>query len=229
MRGHVYKTEAELGTAVQGFISQMGWDVYPEVTEGGGMPRADLVAVCGTKMWVVECKMHFGLEVLGQAHRWRDRAHYVSIAVPKMPRDSGFARLVAVTFGIGIIVATPPRWQGERLEWSVRPPSFNRHADVARLRSLLDVGQKAFTVGAQAGFWTPYQSTCQALLAVVLGGPPEGVPVKDAIAAIKERHHYSSDATARASLMKWARCGRVRGVALVEGKPPRFVRKGDPG
>jgi hypothetical protein len=217
-----YKTEAELGTAVQGWLSQSGWDVYPEVTGGGGEARADLVAVCGPLLWVVECKMHFGLEVLGQAHRWRDRAHYVSIAVPQMPRDSGFARLAAVTFGIGIIVATPPRWKGERLGWSVRAPDFNRRASVTGLRSLLHVGQKAFTAGAQSGFYTPYQGTCQALREL-LDQHPEGLPVKEAIAGIE--HHYRKDGTARAALMKWARWGRVPGVVLVEGNPPRFVRK----
>jgi hypothetical protein len=219
-----FKTEAELGTAVSEWISQSGWDVYPEVTGGGGERRADLVAVCGSLLWVVECKMHFGLEVLGQAHRWRDGAHYVSIAVPQMPRDSGFARLAAVTFGIGIIVATPPRWRDERREWSVRPPDFNRRASVKRLRSLLNVGQKAFTAGAQAGFYTPFQGTCRALREL-LDQHPEGVPVKDAIAALKEQHHYRSDSTARASMMKWARLGRVPGVRLEEtSKPARFVR-----
>jgi hypothetical protein len=87
------------------------------------------------------------------------------------------------------------------------------------------VGQKAFTAGAQAGFWTPYQGTCRALREL-LEGHPEGMPVKDAIAALKDQHHYRSDATARASMMKWARHGRVPGVRLDETtKPARFVRE----
>lgn len=221
-----YQSEAELGTAVLGWLSQQGWDVFPEVTSGGGDVRADLVAVCGPLLWVVECKMAFGLPVLAQADRWRGRAHYVSIAVPGMPKGdaAGFGREVARERGIGVIVAHPPRWDGDRSEWRVQAPALNRRASVGRLRGLLHVGQKAFTAGAQSGFYTPYQGTCQALREL-LDSRPEGMPVKEAIDALKGQHHYSSDSTARASLSKWVRWGHVPGVALVEGKPPRFVRK----
>lgn len=220
-----FKSEAEMGTAVLGWLSQSGWDVYPEVTDGGGSARADIVAVLGPLVWVVECKMAFGLDVLAQAHRWLGRAHYVSVAVPSYPH--GFGRTVAETFGIGVIVATPvPPWkQGPGGGWHTLPPRFNRHARTKALRGLLNVGQKAFTAGAQAGFWTPYQGTCRALREL-LEGHPDGMPVKDAIAGLKDQHHYRSDATARASMMKWARHGRVPGVRLDETtKPARFVRE----
>jgi hypothetical protein len=221
-----FKSEAALGQAVTGWLSQSGWDVFPEVTSGGGDERADLVAVCGPLLWVVECKMHLGLDVLAQAHRWHGRAHYVSVATPPK-RSDGFARLTANAFGIGLISATPVEypqresWKG----WRVLAPTFNRNASTAGLRSLLHVGQKAFTAGAQSGFYTPYQGTCQALRDL-LAEHPEGLPVKDAIEAIKGQHHYRSDSTARAAMMKWARFGRVSGVRLDEStKPARFVRE----
>ena len=226
MRHTGFKSEAELGAAVQGWLSQSGWDVFPEVTSGGGNNRADIVAVCGPLVWVVECKMRFGLDVVEQAYRWHGHAHYVSIAVPRMPRSAGFGRMIVVNLGVGIIVAEPvPSWgQREGLGWRMTPPQLNRHASTKWLRGLLHVGQKAFTAGAQAGFYTPYQGTCQALRDL-LDQHPEGLAVKDAIEAIKGQHHYRSDSTARASMMKWARAGVVPGVRLDEStKPARFVR-----
>src|SRR6476646_10663174 len=75
-----FKSEAELASGVVQWLTQNGWDVYQEVQFRGSV--ADIVAVFGKLVWIIECKQAFTLDVLCQAGEWLPYAHYVSVAVP---------------------------------------------------------------------------------------------------------------------------------------------------
>jgi len=211
---HFFDTEAEMAKLVLEWLSQGGWDVYPEVSDGGGTSRADLVAVRGPLLWVVECKLSLGLSVVAQADRWQGKAHFVSVATPpaKATDSRRFLETVMAERGIGWIAAYPLEGRQSIWDrWRVQHAAFNRRASTGHLRGLLSIGHKAYSAGAQRGFYTPFRATCDALIEVV-SKHPDGIAVKAAIDAID--HHYASDKSARQSLIGWVKAGKLKGIKV---------------
>jgi Holliday junction resolvase len=68
------------------WFTERGWDVYQEVQIQSGYPVADIVAVMGLRVWVVECKTTLTLDLMAQAFHWQRYAHWVSVAVPETKR-----------------------------------------------------------------------------------------------------------------------------------------------
>lgn len=92
-------------------------------------------------------------------------------------------------------------------------PRFRRDARlVESLRSKLTEQHKDFAAaGSQAGgYWTPFKETCGEVLRLVRQKP--GITLKELMGSLK--HHYSSNASARSSLIYWADRGKIRGVRL---------------
>jgi len=198
----------------------MGWEIYQEVQIYAFDRRADIVALKGNITWVIETKMNAGLEVIQQANRWQTHAHYVSIAVPRgrRSRTAHFARLVCKKFDIGM------------LECDMYNDRYNVRQDVApklyrnpyrRLRNTLTEHHKTY---AEAGnsdgkFWSPFKQTCKELVRAVTAKP--GMTMKELVNSIS--HHYSSDATAKGSIVYWARAGKIPGIKVDEGSRPLRV------
>lgn len=108
-----FSTEAELASVVRTFQEAKGWDVFAEVQAAQGDKRADLVCRDGRRIMVIETKLSLSIEVVSQAVRWLDRAHYVVIAVPK-PKNTETQRLAFITDylsqkGIGLWWVSKPR------------------------------------------------------------------------------------------------------------------------
>jgi hypothetical protein len=80
------------------------------------------------------------------------------------------------------------------------------------LKEALHEEQKTFApAGSRGGkHWTPYKSTCRALLAEVKQEP--GISLRDALGKIT--HHYASATSARACLARLVEEGLVPGVRL---------------
>lgn len=198
--------EIVLGARVVAELRAQQWRVYQEVTGRGG--RADIVATQGPFVWVVECKIRFGLDVLAQAWGWRKYAHFVSIAVWSARRSwSTFGSRVLADYGIGCLVVD------EHAVHEHMPPAFLRRANTEELRGRLTPDLEAY--GAQAGnadshFYSRFKQTCTEVQRFVKLRP--GCTLKQVIEGI--RHHYASTSSARASLAHWMERGKVPGVRL---------------
>lgn len=186
-------TEQDLAAHVVALLHEMGREVFQEVNTGWG--RADIVARRGKILWVIECKMSFGLAVIEQAwnHVRGGRVHYVSVAVPKTNINGWLAEDICKKFGFGIISVNLKHSQPETREDT--RPMFNRKATGLPLHE----EQKTWCMAGSAcgGHYTPFKGTVRSLVSLV-EKHPEGLPFADAIKKID--HHYSSFATAKTCL-----------------------------
>jgi hypothetical protein len=202
------RSEAELAQLVIDYLRQDGWAfVYQEVPFNG--IAADIVVRNGNLIGVIECKQNLGLDVIEQAHRWRGLANLVWCATWTPKRGYGFGKIVATEFGIGIIDVDRHNHVTER-----KRPNFLRRKDERLLNALrpeMMSGEYGKAGSQMANRFTPFKETCIYLQEVVSGNP--GIELKDAIKKLK-RHHYASDAAARANLKKMIEQNVVSGVKI---------------
>lgn len=208
-------SERDLARVIVAWFTDLKWDVYQEVTHLGDI--ADIVVTQGPKLGVIECKMAFGLPVLGQCHRWKQRSNLTWAAVPWGGRS--FAEDVAATFGIGVLrVRMSSEYTGGKLieipiVEEVRAPEFRRRT-FDGLRDALRPEHADGTyaaAGTQSGDrFSPFKSTCRELLRVVSAEP--GLTLKDAVDRI--RHHYGTPKAAVSSLSHWLDAGSIAGVEM---------------
>lgn len=216
--------EARLAAKLVSWLQAQDWDVYQEVSLGYACQRADIVAVRGHLLWAIETKTSLSFEVIAQARRWRHYAHLGSVCVPESKRrgaDSGrdLALRVCEAEGVGVLTVREDSFS-DHVEVEVAPRPA-RNALVDRLRAALHPEQKTAALAGsnRGGYWTPWQRTCREIVGLVNAHP--GVALKDLIESIK--HHYTSDASARGSILKWAEQGKVKGVRVQrEGRAVRF-------
>ncbi len=214
-----FASESEMARPVIDWLETNQWDVYQEVQPDCFGRTADIVARQGRLVWVVECKLTFGLDVIEQAFRWRHDAHFVSIAIPTSRRSSEVGIRICGQHGIGVFRVKPEHAIGGmsgyvRNEYA---PALNRHAKTHSIVACLNDKHKTFAAAgnAQGRRWTPFQQTCSEVRRVVKEQP--GISMTELVRAIKT--HYSSDVTARACLRKWIEAEKVRGVrAEIEGR-----------
>jgi hypothetical protein len=211
-----FTSEAELAAAVVAYLEHDAWDVYQEVRpfRDGGI--ADIVAVRGHLLWVIETKLSLSLDLLAQAEWWTSWAHLVSIAIPgreQRPRSKTYhyARMCARRDGVGILDVYHRDYGPRIIEGFTQPP-LHRKALTSCLRRCLDEGHKTHApAGTKAGgIWTPFRDTCERLMRHVAEN--EGTTLKAAIDAID--HHYSNNQSARSSLRRWLDEGKVPGVEM---------------
>ena len=241
MRRSVWKDEAELVSATVDWLQAEGWETYCEVAPwGSGAPRADVVATRGALTAVVECKLSLGFPVLEQCRGWVGKAHLVWAASPLPYAGRGSLKIqVAEWLGVGVVHPVHPvdrpsdemlrryqcrvGWAGPDVQITVAPRFFRR-VDDAKIRNCLVEAQKSTSPGAGHGFVTPFTQTCQRLYDAVRNTTGGRLAVKDAIARVK--HHYSSSACARSSLITHTERGIVDGLRVVrEGRRVFFEVK----
>jgi hypothetical protein len=198
--------ESILASAVVAWLNSDGWDVYQEVKCQGR--TADIVAVLGSVIWVIECKSALTFAVLEQAWRWADVAHMRSVAIPGAKRgDKGrfFAEHVAARYGIGVLTVKGENVFHKSGEFGKKPPS------AFILREALRPEHKLYApAGSPSTFarWTPFRGTVDGLKRFLTNNP--GATMKEIVASVK--HHYKSDAAARRALPTWINEGVIRGV-----------------
>jgi len=208
--------EKEIAQTVIAWLRNQKWTIYQEVQCYAYGPIADIVAVQNKIIWVIETKTSLTFKLIEQAQRWKMNAHYVSVAVPSARSDSGrlFAEHILKWQGIGLFTVAGND-VGERIA-----PKINRNAYRSQLINKLKPQHLywASAGNAKSQRWTPFAETCLNILRTVKRHP--GLTAKELIDGTKT--HYSTPATARACIIRWARAGIIRGVRIDNSKPLRF-------
>jgi len=208
--------EEDIGGPVISYLEEQGWEVWQEVQVRTGI--ADIVAMMGGRIWIVELKRSLGLSLIAQAISRLGQAHFVSVAVPQ-PKGGNAGHDFAVSLleerGIGTL------WVTWNMVCEHRSPHMLRRPDLRYLKGLkrkLPAHPKSFaTAGnAKGKRWTRWQRTCHEIREMVRNQP--GIGIKDLIDE-KGGFHYASGASARTALSHWIRNGMIDGVKLVrEGR-----------
>lgn len=201
--------ETDLALKVINWLEAQHWEIYQEVKVNNSI--ADIVAIQGHLVWIIECKLSLSLNLIAQALEWRRDAHFVSVAIPK--RKSRYptkARRIALHilkhWGIGILRVRANKDIGRRF---VSPPSINRKASTGRIKDSLNEHQKHWApAGSVNGCWTPFKETSGRIVRAVNKNP--GIILKDLIDKVD--HHYASDASAKACIKKWVVEGIIKGI-----------------
>ena len=221
------RTEAEVAAVILPWLKDQKWEVWQEVRHFCTGPRADLVARRDGILWVIESKMTICLTLLDQAVEWTKWAHYVSVLVPRPRSKRGYTkphsyagRFMLEHFGIGLLMAHPPSLVGThpgRVSEEKRPQLRRRAFTDHLAEALKEIPPNHAPAGnAEQKYYTPYRATCEAVQQYVKLHP--GCTLKEVFDKVD--HHYRSSATARSSMAKWIRMGKVPGVAAekVDGK-----------
>lgn len=212
-------TEQEAAAKVVAYLEESGLDVYQEVALGDRAQIADIVALRGKEVWIVEVKTSWSLDLLDQcyAHERMGRATRVFAAVPDSPAWEDRAWLFRrAGFGAIRIQKDDPEdgWNHTKIEVMAPRMTPRDRASVLRTMKLLEDGHKthaqAGAPGAK-GRWSPFRGTCEALLEAVQKAP--GIGLSAAVKGI--RHHYNTDSCARSSLATWVKEGKVPGLFYV--------------
>lgn len=214
----------DLAAAVVAHLRDLHWDVHQEVGGPYGA-RADIVAVQGSLLYVVETKTTLGLAVIGQALHWLARAHYVSVAVPwnrRVGPERHCAERILREWGIGLMTVTLSEYEGSRVREEVSPRLWRRIPldGTARLRAMLNDGTRTYAKAGNADgkFWSPFKETVRQVQQTVHQAP--GITTRELVGSI--RHHYSTDRTARSTLLRWLWLGKIPGVRGEGERPVRW-------
>lgn len=206
--------ETALAGAVVKWLMDQKWDVYQEVQMHTYGPVADIVAIQGNIVWIVECKNSMSLAVMEQAYRWRSYANFISIAVPqrKNSRGSFLTEQILRKFGIGYLMRHKETNYHHDDITEMIEPTLNRKAMTKDIMNILTEKHKTFALAgnSEGKRWTPFQQTCSNILREVTKCP--GITLKELISKITT--HYGSTATARICIAKWADEGAINGVCV---------------
>jgi hypothetical protein len=198
-------SEADLARSVLTELQHQGYETYEEVSAIG--KRADIVAVRGRVIMVVETKTALSLQLLDQLARWDGFAHYIIAAVP-----------------LGRVSAAAQQWlrhHGHGL-WKVGCDEIHEDISPRLARTALDhwirnalspeqrSGDYAKAGSNSGGYWTPFRNTCKELQRIVQSEP--GIELRVALG--KFSHHYASAKSARSALPGLIRKGIVQGIRL---------------
>jgi hypothetical protein len=205
--------ETDLAKKVIDWLIDQKWDVYQEVQFCGGGNIADIVAKQGRIIWVIETKMTLSLSVIGQAYEWLPWANYVSVAVPAGKRRIGFASQVLKTYGIGLLTVNQFDHDWNSPVDEIEHPTLRRPIRDHILNTLNEAHKTYAEAGnAEGRRWSPFKETCSQIYRYVKVN--EGCSLKDVLTSVK--HHYTSTATARSCIPKWAEAGEIEGIKVVK-------------
>lgn len=213
-------SEAALCEVLVDWLEAEGWEVYQEVQYHGGI--ADIVAVRGGIVWVVEAKTGYNMTVMEQAYNWLNYAHLVSIATPSLKRRKGhfMADSILRYYGIGrLVVPAPFHFKGQT-EIQVTQeifPIYHRKRKVLKSAvtqfkdSLLPEHKTWAKAGVQHGRRvTTFGLTREAVKKVVAKYP--GITLHDLVEKVD--HHYSSKYGARQYIALYIDNGVIDGIRI---------------
>lgn len=156
--------ESDLFPPVKAWLEEKGYEVYSEVSSASAGGRADVVAVSGPAVAVVEMKLSLTLDLIAQALRWKLFSNYIYIAIPrgKSRRLSGYVQNLLRREGIGLIeVDFPERTRYLRRTEVYNPVKcrFHRRIDDHLRESLTDKHKQLPGGHAGGGYVTNYSQT----------------------------------------------------------------------
>lgn len=151
--------ETELFLPLKKWLEERGHEVYTEVQSKYTGGRADIVAVNGPVITVVEMKVTLSLELIGQAVRWKPFANHIYIAVPssKHGRRNDYAQQLLRREGIGLLEVNLHSY-GCYVQNFIRPTFHRRINDHVR-KSLVEQHKELPGGHAGGGYVTPYKLT----------------------------------------------------------------------
>lgn len=215
-----FENEEKLASVIVDYLKDFEWEVYQEVQLGDGGPIIDIVGTRGPLLRVVECKLSLSTALLEQAIRISPWAHYTHVATPSLRTRKGHhaCKTLLRYEGIGYLTARGSYYEED--VYTIRedvPPLFRRTAVTECIRRHLNEKQKTWAPAGNAtgSRYTPFRDTCERWKRFVKNNP--GCTLKQVVE--HEKHHYSSDSTAKTVMVKWILSGVVRGIVIKEGKP----------
>lgn len=219
------KAEECLAADLVAWLRGGGWDVYEEVETRSGFGRADVVAVKGSLVHVIEAKVSMGLAVLSQAARWRGHANLVSVATRTWGRRSGDVSVeVCEALGVG--------WYGVGLPGTVlelAAPRLTRRTSTQVRRALRPEHQTYARAGSNGGFYSAFRGTVARLVEAVRRAESEqgswrhGVSPAEVCASIV--HHYATARSAASALTSAVERGLVPELEVYDEPYGRSVRR----
>ena len=205
--------ETILAELVIKWLESQKWDVYQEVQIETYGKIADIIAVLGNLVWIIECKKSLSLSVMEQAYHWRRYSNFVSVAVQRRKGTGGrdFAIKVLRTFNMGLLTVDLGCPLNNKISEIIRP-ALNRKGLTKRIKEKLLPAHKTFArAGNPDGLrWTPFQQTSISILHEVKKHP--GITMTELMDKI--HHHYSTESTARSCIAQWAQKGVIKGVGV---------------
>lgn len=201
------RTEEDFAAGVVSWLEADQWEVFQEVQLDTQCHCADIVAKRGPLVMIVECKLTRSLDLIEQLIRWEGYAHYLTAAVPS---GAQAFEMVLRKFGFGYI--SVPK---DHHVYNARYGEFRRAPfGIQRMRAALTEERKTFAKAGNAygARFTPYAETCRIVRQTVAEKP--GIQLSELLRHLRGKHHYSSDSSARSSLLKWAEKGSVKGVRV---------------
>jgi len=205
-------SESDLAKIIIEHFEKDGYEVYKEVyNTSKGKNRADIIAVKNDEYTVIETKLSFGLTVIEQAFKWSEFSHKRYICIPRSKKRNGrrFGYSMCRDYGIGVIDI------GKKGD--IRIVHESAHNDEPKLPQLYEEqkDQEAGTKATKDSYVTPFKITCRRLVNYV--NENGKVTVLDAVKNIE--HHYSSDYSAKNSLIKLIKIGVIPELVIYkEGK-----------
>lgn len=214
--------EADLAKILVDHLTDLGYDVYKEVSKkGGGSDRADIYAVHNKKgdhlhgaTVSIETKMNFNITVLKQAYNWRQFANlnYVAVPVPKRVKDRNFIHSLCEGIGIGLIEIDMHSKQchimvNPKPNTNIKPPK------------LYEEQKMSIAGNANNQYMTPFKITCNRLKEFM--ADKEYCILSTAIKSI--HHHYKSNLSAVSSLPKYIEIGIIEGLTIRKTKTGTYI------
>ena len=209
-------SEQQLAEIMVQYLSDNGWDVYQEVELFSHSIRADIVALCNGKVWVIECKVSLSLDAIKQAFEWLGYSHIVSVACSYANHGLMLERFLN-HFGIGLIHIRSDYSHNECNE-VIEPKIYRvpRATSTQILLRGLHPEHKTFAkAGSQGGYFSKFSRTKQQLIGYIKANP--GCLMKEAI-KILGKMHYASPTSAKVSLTKWIYEGYIKEIEFRDGK-----------
>lgn len=208
--------ETDLAKPVIEYLESFHYDVYQEVSCGAGV--ADILGVMGRKIWIVELKKSLSIQLLEQAIKRLQWAHYVSICIPmplsKSSIDSLLVNEILDNYGIGVFFVNTHYFQPGAKSVSVnKSPKLNRHVPEKHLNMLLrslDPRMKNNKAGCVSGErWTPFKGFCEEV--TVLVNRHNGITPIEMAKQLRSEYYSTSKDAANAAVY-YARMGLIQGI-----------------
>lgn len=190
--------ETEVAEIIIAWLRELHWVIYQEVqySRQGGI--ADIVAVRDGKIWVIETKTAYTMDVLQQASRWH--AHYRSVGVPKAEEThSRDYRVAEHYYRVGVLEVDHYR---KSVEEVINPPVITNHHKWAKdmIADLTDLHKSYSKAGSQGSqHLTPYKMTMMEVRQFIEKHP--GCGIKEIYESLGDMH-YSNRSSFKGSVTK---------------------------